>query len=250
MKLRSISVAVALSLGSLAACSSQDSKDTQITVLAAASLKVPFTELAQQFETDNPGTTVRFNFAGSSDLVAQLQQGAPGDVLATADEATMKSAETDGLTTAPTIFTSNSMTVAVSADNPGDVTGLSSLAEPALNVVVCAPQVPCGAATTRIEEASGIDIDADSEESSVTDVLNKVATGEADAGIVYLSDVATQGGSVIAIDIPAEVNTTNKYSIAVLSEAADGQAAQQFVDLVTRPEGQQILAEAGFGQTD
>lgn len=247
MKLRSISVALTVAISLLAACSSQPG-DTQITVLAAASLKVPFTEIAETFEREHPGTTVRFNFAGSSDLVAQLQQGAPGDVLATADEATMRAAQTAGLTSTPAIFTSNSMTIAVPMDDPGNVKSLSSLADPNLNVVVCAPQVPCGAATTRIQGASGITIDADSEEASVTDVLNKVATGEADAGIVYLSDVASQGGSVMAIDIPTDFNTTNKYPIAALSDAADGQVAQEFVDLVTGPEGQRSLKNAGFGQ--
>jgi molybdate transport system substrate-binding protein len=239
-------VAAALVLGSMTGCSSGD-PDAQITVLAASSLRAPFAQIAEEFQRDNPGTTVRFNFAGSSDLVAQLQQGAPGDVLATADEPTMAMATAEGLTASPTVFATNTMTIVVPIDNPAGVTGLHDLTDPELNVVVCAEQVPCGAATTRIEAASGLEIQADSEETSVTDVLNKVATGEADAGIVYVSDVATQAGSVTAIDIADDVNSTNEYPITVLAASNDQQAASAFVQTVTGPQGQRILTQAGFG---
>jgi molybdate transport system substrate-binding protein len=112
--------------------------------------------------------------------------------------------------------------------------------------VVCADQVPLGAATARIERASGLEIQADSEETSVTDVLNKVATGEADAGIVYVSDVVAEAGSVMAIGIPDDVNSTNQYPIAALTTARDQQAASAFVQTVIGPQGQRILADAGF----
>jgi molybdate transport system substrate-binding protein len=237
-------LAAGVAFAALGGCA-DTADESQITVLAAASLKAPFSEIATRFEASEPGTSVRFNFAGSSDLVAQLQQGAPGDVLATADEPTMAMAE--GLTGTPTIFASNSMTIAVPIDNPGTVTGLQSLASPALDVVVCAPQVPCGAATTRIEAAAGIDILPDSEEASVTDVLNKVATGQADAGIVYVSDVAAADETVTTVEIPAQVNATNRYPIAVLNDAADPQTAEAFVDFVNGQQGQRILRRAGFG---
>jgi molybdate transport system substrate-binding protein len=234
-----------MALASMSGCSGGGNDGTEITVLAASSLTVPFAQIAEQFQRDNPGTTVRFNFAGSSDLVAQLQQGARGDVLATADETTMAKATAEGLTESPTVFASNTMTIVVPADNPAQVTGLTDLTDPDLNIVVCAQQVPCGAATTRIEGASGLEIQADSEETSVADVLNKVATGEADAGIVYVSDVAAQDGSVKAIDIPDDVNSTNEYPIAVLT-SADQPAANAFVQAVTGPGGQRILSDAGF----
>ncbi len=241
-----VAAAGAMVLGLIPGCSGGGNGSAEITVLAASSLRAPFAQIAEEFQRDNPGTTVRFNFAGSSDLVAQLQQGAPGDVLATADERTMAKATSEGLAVSPTVFASNTMTIVVPADNPAGVTGLTDLTDPLLNVVVCADQVPCGAATTRIERASGVEIQADSEETSVTDVLNKVATGEADAGIVYVSDVATRAGSVRAIDIPDDVNSTNQYPIAALTAAQDQQAASGFVQTVTGPQGQRILADAGF----
>lgn len=219
----------------IAGCSSTDSQE--LTVFAAASLKQPFTQLGQRFEADHPGVTVTFNFAGSSDLVSQLQQSAPADVLATADEATM--AQT-GLSALP--FATNSMVIAVPPDNPAGVRDWADLSQ--AQVVVCAPQVPCGTATQKIEQNTGITLQPVSEEASVTDVLNKVATGEADAGIVYVSDVQSAGDKVRGIEIPADVNAVNTYPIAVVSEGA---LATDFVDLVTGPEGQKTLADAGFG---
>lgn len=233
-------------LGLISGCSGGGNTGTEITVLAASSLRAPFTRIAEEFQKDNPGSTVRFNFAGSSDLVAQLQQGAPGDVLATADEPTMAKATAEGLTVTPIVFASNTMTIVVPTGNPAGVSGLTDLTDPRRNVVVCADQVPCGAATARIERASGLEIQADSEETSVTDVLNKVATGEADAGIVYVSDVVAEAGSVMAIGIPDDVNSTNQYPIAALTTARDQQAASAFVQTVIGPQGQRILADAGF----
>lgn len=245
MRVPILAAGLAAAACAVTGCSS--STNSEITVFAAASLKVPFIELAQQYEQDHPGTTVTFNFAGSSDLVAQLQQGASSDILATADEATMDNAAADGLTDSPTLFASNSMMIAVPLDNPGNVKSLASLADPGLRVVLCAPQVPCGAATQRVIRGSGVTIGPDSEESAATDVLNKVSTGEADAGIVYISDAATAGESVRGIDIPTEHNATNLYPIATVAGTDSGLAASEFVDLVTGPRGQRILEDAGFG---
>ncbi len=211
-----------------------------VTVLAASSLKVPFERLETAFEKANPGSQITVNFAGSAELVTQIQQGARADVLATADEATMDSSELTGAQ----IFATNTMSIVVPADNPGNVTGLADLERPELLVVVCAPQVPCGAATSRIEASSGIDIWADSEESSVTDVLGKVRTGEADAGIVYASDVQAASPQVKAISIPVRYNTVNRYPIALVSEDPQARA---FIDLVLSPQGRRVLRETGFG---
>jgi molybdate transport system substrate-binding protein len=222
----------------ISGCSPQPSPDT--TVFAASSLKPAFEQLAALLEQEDGTAEVAFNFAGSADLVAQIQQGARADVLATADESTMTAA---GLP-ATTIFATNTMTIVVPADNPGDVQTLSDLADPDLLVVVCAPQVPCGAATVRVEDASGVDIATDSEEGSVADVLGKVRSGQADAGVVYTSDVATAGSDVRGIDIPQAVNTVNRYPIAVLG---DDPLARRFVDLVLSEQGRAVMRDAGFG---
>ena len=134
------------------------------------------------------------------------------------------------------------MTIVVPAGNPGGVHGLSDLADPDLFVVICAPQVPCGAATATIEQASGVRISADSEESAVSDVLGKVRSGQADAGIVYASDLVTAGEGVEQVIIPAAVNATNAYLIAAVTPAG-----RQFVDLVLSDAGQTVLRDDGFG---
>ncbi len=239
----------------LAGCSSDSSTPaesspaaTEVTIFAAASLKATFTELGTQFEAAHPGTTVKFNFAGSSDLVAQLQQGAPADAFASADEANMdKAADADLLAAEPVIFATNSMIIAVPPDNPANITEWDDLANDDVQVVVCAPEVPCGAATVRVEENTGVELQPVSEEDSVTDVLNKVATGEADAGIVYITDVQAAGDSVEGIEIPAKGNAVNSYPIAVVANSTQAELAQEFQDLVVGPEGQKVMAEAGFG---
>ena len=237
----------------LAGCSSDSSTPaesspaaTEVTIFAAASLKATFTELGTQFEAAHPGTTVKFNFAGSSDLVAQLQQGAPADAFASADEANMDKAA-DLLAAEPVIFATNSMIIAVPPDNPANITEWDDLANDDVQVVVCAPEVPCGAATVRVEENTGVELQPVSEEASVTDVLNKVATGEADAGIVYITDVQAAGDTVVGIEIPAKGNAVNSYPIAVVANSTQAELAQEFQDLVVGPEGQKVMAEAGFG---
>jgi len=225
----------------LAGCSSSG-QDT-LTVFAASSLKNTFTELGKQFEADHPGTTVTFNFAGSSDLVAQLQQGAPADVFASADEANMQKA--GDLVKSPTNFATNSMMVAVPPGNPASIQKFADLAD--AQVVVCAPEVPCGAATEKIEQNSGVTLKPVSEEASVTDVLNKVTTGEADAGVVYVTDVQAAGDKVQSIKIPTDVNAVNTYPIAVVAGSEQTTLAQDFANLVTGPEGQKVMSDAGFG---
>jgi len=162
----------------------------KIMVFAAASLKKTFTDIGEQFKTDNPGASVEFSFAGSSDLVTQLTQGAPADVFASADTKNMDKAAQAGLLAGdPVNFASNTLTIAVTPGNPKKIASFKDLTQQGLNVVVCAPQVPCGSATQKVEQATGVTLNPVSEESSVTDVLNKVTTGEADAGLVYVTDV-------------------------------------------------------------
>ncbi len=218
-------------------------------MFAAASLKTTFTELGQQFESSHVGTKVTFSFAGSSDLVTQIQQGAPADVFASADTKNMDKATADNLAKGePVNFASNTLEIAVPPDNPAKITTFADLAEDGVKVVICAPQVPCGSATQKVETATGVSLEPVSEESSVTDVLNKVTSGEADAGLVYKTDVESAGDKVLGVPFPESSEAVNVYPIAVLTASKDANLSQEFVDLVTGTEGQQVLTDAGFGK--
>jgi len=218
-----------------------------VTVFAAASLKSTFTELGARFEKDNPGTSVTFNFAGSSDLVAQLTQGAPADVFTSADTNNMTKAVDAGLLTSdPVNFALNTLTIVTPPGNPKGIASFADLASPGTQVVVCAPQVPCGSATEKVEQATGVALTPVSEESAVTDVLGKITSGQADAGLVYVTDANGAGDKVTAIPFPESSGAVNTYPIAVLKESTNPAAAQKFVDLVTGPQGREVLAAAGF----
>ncbi len=253
MRRRAAALGSVLLLVAAVACASGEAGDrepsgaTTLTVYAAASLTETFTELGGLFEADHEGVEVTFAFGGSSDLVAQLQQGAPGDVLATADAASMRQAVDDGLLGGnPVDFASNTLQIAVPPDNPAGVASLRDLAAPGVQVVVCAPQVPCGSATGKVEDAAGVDIDAVSEEQSVTDVLDKVRTGEADAGLVYVTDVRAAGGRVRGVSFPESSVGVNTYPIGFLEDAKHQDLAREFIELVTGDVGRRILAAAGF----
>jgi molybdate transport system substrate-binding protein len=221
----------------------------KIMVFAAASLKQTFTDIGEQFKTDNPGASVEFSFAGSSDLVTQLTQGAPADVFASADTKNMDKAAQAGLLAGdPVNFASNTLTIAVAPGNPKKIASFKDLTQQGLNVVVCAPQVPCGSATQSVEKATGVTLNPVSEESSVTDVLNKVTTGEADAGLVYVTDVKGAGDKVAAVAFPEAAGAVNTYPIAVLKESKNPELARKFVDLVTGESGQKVLSAAGFAK--
>ena len=216
-------------------------------MFAAASLKATFTEIGTIFQTENPGSTVTFNFAGSSDLVTQLTAGAPADVFASADTNNMTKATTANLVSGtPVNFASNILTIVTPPGNPAGITGFADLAKPGLSVVVCAPQVPCGAAAATVETNTGVDITPVSEENSVTDVLGKVTSGQADAGLVYVTDAKNAGDKVTEVTFPEAAAVVNVYPIATLTAATQPALATKFVDLVTGPEGQQVLAAAGF----
>jgi len=239
-------VVVSCSSGSSTASSTTSAAGT-LTVFAAASLKATFTELGTIFQTENPGSTVTFNFAGSSDLVPQLTAGAPADVFASADTNNMTTATTASLVSGtPVDFASNILTIVTPPGNPAGITGFADLANPDMSVVVCAPQVPCGAATATVETNTGVDITPVSEENSVTDVLGKITSGQADAGLVYVTDAKTAGDKVLELPFPEAAAVVNVYPIATLTAATQPELATRFVDLVTGPEGQQVLAAAGF----
>lgn len=218
-----------------------------LTVFAAASLKATFTQIGTIFQTDNPGSTVRLNFAGSSDLVTQLTAGAAADVFASADQANMTKALAANLVSgAPVNFASNILTIVTSPGNPSGITGFADLARPGLTVVVCAPQVPCGASAAKVEASTGVTLTPVSEENSVTDVLGKITSGQADAGLVYVTDAKNAGAKVTQVDLPEAAAVVNVYPIATLTAATQPALATKFVDLVTGPQGQQVLAAAGF----
>ncbi len=251
-------LAVALSATVLmAGCSSDDdgnstsgpggegADEVTLTVFAAASLKNGFTALAEQFSEDNPTIEVRFNFDGSQALVTQIRQGAPADVIATADETNM--AKLDGAVDDPRIFATNVLTIVTQPGNPKNIQGLADLTRSDVSTVICAAAVPCGVATAKVEETSGVDIEPVSEETAVTGVLTKVQTGQADAGLVYVTDATGAGETVTAVSDPAFTSVVNAYPIGVVAASENKQASQKFVDLVLGARGAALLQSMGFG---
>ena len=215
-----------------------------LVVFAAASLQQTFTQLGDALMAQNPGLHVTFSFAGSSSLAAQLQQGAPADVFAAANTSTMKAAS--DVTDPPVVFAHNTLEIAVPKGNPGHVTGLADLARPELKIALCAPEVPCGSAAVAVFAAAGLTPAPDTYEQDVTATLTKVRLGEVDAALVYRTDVRSAGDSVQGIDFPQAAAARNDYPIATLARAPDRAAADAFVALVLSPQGQRVLADAGF----
>ena len=239
-------VALLLTAGCASGGTGTAAGDTTLTVFAAASLTATFEEIGAEFERTHEGVDVAFSFAGSSDLVAQVQEGAPADVVASADEATMARLTAGGLTAAdPVAFASNTLQIVVPAGNPADVSGLADLTGD-LDVVVCAPEVPCGDAARRVAARADVTLTPVSEERSVTDVLAKVTTGEADAGLVYVTDVAAAGDAVEGVAFPEAAAAVNVYPIAAVAGSPHAELAAEFVDLVRAGPGQRILRDAGF----
>lgn len=219
-----------------------------VTVYAAASLKATFTKLANEFEAANPGTKVALSFAGSSDLVTQITQGAPADVFASADTKNMtKLSDAKLLDGTAKNFATNVLTIAVPPSNPASISSFADLAKPRVKVVVCASQVPCGSAAQTIEKATGTTLKPVSEESSVTDVLGKVSSGEADAGLVYVTDVKGAGDKVKGITFPESDKAVNTYPIGTVGTSKNKDLAAAFIALVTGSEGKEVLGDAGFG---
>ena len=219
-----------------------------LTVFAAASLTATFTELSHDFEAAHPGAKVNFDFGGSSDLVSQLQNGAPADVFASADQANMTKATNSGLAAGtPQVFATNVLEIAVPPSNPAGIHTFQDLTKPGVRLVVCAQQVPCGSATQKAAKAAGLSLKPVSEEQSVTDVLGKVISGDADAGLVYVTDVKGAGGKASGVKFPESSSAVNSYPIVALRESANAALAQEFVDFVRGSQGQKVLGDAGFG---
>lgn len=248
-------LAVGAALVALAACSSpeQTAPDPSgvrgsITVFAAASLTGVFGAIADEFTAAHPGTTVTFNFAGSSTLAAQLDQGAPADVFAAASPATMATVTQAGHAAGePVVFARNQLVIAVAKGNPLGIAGLTDLTRPGVAVALCAPQVPCGAAATTAIDTAGIAITPVSFEENVRAALSKVALGEVDAALVYRTDTAGTD-EVDAVEFPESAAAVNDYLIAVLREAPNPAGGQAFVAFVQSPAAAALLRQHGFQQ--
>jgi molybdate transport system substrate-binding protein len=219
-----------------------------LTVFAAASLTEVFNELEPRFEQVHPGVDVVFNYGASSDLAQQIVNGGPADLFAAANTSTMKTVSDAGLLDGgSTVFATNVLEIVTPPGNPAGITSFADLARPGLKVVVCAPQVPCGAAADKIEQATGVTLNPVSEEPDVKSTLGKVTTGNADSGLVYATDVRAAGDDVQGIEFPEATQAVNSYPIAVIAKAPAADLARAFQELVTGAEGRAVLGSAGFG---
>lgn len=220
---------------------------TDLTVLAAASLTDVFSTAGAAYEKSHPGVHLKFSYAGSQQLAAQVKQGAPADVLATADTVTM-----DGLkgqtVGKQALFAKNRLVIAVDKGNPKKVKALKDLADSKLKVVLAAPQVPVGRYARQVLDKQKLHLKPVSEETDVRSVLSKVELGEADAGIVYRTDADTAPGKVTAVDIPDKQNAVAQYPASALKESAHKPQAEAFVAWLKSPRAQSILRKAGFQQ--
>jgi len=219
-----------------------------ITVSAAASLTEAFTALGDRFERRNPRADVTFNFGSSSSLVSQIQAGAPADVFAAADLATMDRLVADGeVATTPTPFARNTMVIAVKPGNPEELTGVDDLAD-AGTISLCGAAAPCGVYAARVLERAGVTVPERriTRGADARATVGAVARGDAAAAIVYVTDVEAAGRSVAAVAIPAAQNVIAVYPIAPLAASSNRRLARAFVDFVTSPAGQRTLAAYGF----
>jgi molybdate transport system substrate-binding protein len=221
---------------------------TTLTVLAASSLTEAFGALVPAFEAAHPGVDVRARFGASSALAAQIESGGPGDVVVTADEATMSGLVRDGRAATALVVARNRLAIVVEKGNPKRVGGLADLARDDLVVVLCAPEVPCGRYARLALDRAGVTVRPRSLEENVKAVVAKVTLGEADAGIVYTTDVRAAAGeadgvSIAGADDPALLAT---YPAAVAAGSKAGDAAREFVEFLASPRGQRLFARAGF----
>ncbi|MFF1273302.1 molybdate ABC transporter substrate-binding protein [Streptomyces marokkonensis] len=247
----------AIALLTLSACSPSGSGSSSgsggedvsgtVTVFAAASLKEGFTELGERFERKHPGARVTFNFSGSDSLAAGINNGAPADVFAAASARTMRLVTDEGHTAgSPGTFVRNRLQIATEPGNPHRIDSLRDLTAPGLKVVLCDRTVPCGAAARTALTAAGVGLTPASYEQDVRSALTKVELKEADAAVVYRTDVRAAGDKVEGVEFPESAEAVNDYPIARLENAPNPSAAKAFVELVRSEEGRNVLGEAGF----
>ena len=239
----------------LAACgasppesASSSTQSSTITVAAAASLTEVFTQIGKDFEATKPGTTVIFSFGSSATLASQIAEGAPLDVFAAANPATMQAVTDVGAADPPINFVSNTLQIAVPKGNPGRITGLKDFADKSKKIAICAPQVPCGTAAVKVFATAKIRPAPDTLEQDVKATLQKVASDEVDAALVYRTDVIAAREAVEGLEFSEAQRAVNVYPIAVLKGSISAAAAQQFVDYVMSADGQAVLRKAGFGK--
>lgn len=242
-----IALAVFGLVGASCGSDSSTSVSGDITVLAATSLTAAYTEIGEAFKTEHPDANVVLSFDASSALVTQINEGAPADVFASADEANMKKlTDTGGNAGEPQIFATNSLQVIVGTGNPKGISGVADLAKPDLLYVTCAPEVPIGKYAAQVLTAANVTVTPVSFEQNVKGIVTKVTAGEADAGIVYKTDVIAAGSAAEGVDIPADINVTAKYPVVATKNAPNPAGAQAFVDFVLSEQGRKILASYGF----
>jgi molybdate transport system substrate-binding protein len=218
-----------------------------VIVFAAASLNGAFDKLGDQFEQQHPGVTLKFNYAGSSSLATSLTQGAKADLFASANTSNMDTVTKDSLAAGkPVVFAKNKLEIMVNKGNPMHITTVSDLSKSSVKVAVCAPAVPCGSYSKDVFQKAGVTVTPASEESSVSGVVTKVSLGEADAGIVYVTDVKAAGDKVTGVPIPADDNVIADYPIVKLKDAPNSAAATAFLTYVESPAGRQVLDDYGF----
>jgi len=223
---------------------SASGSSNEIKVFAAASLTAAFTKLGERYSSANGGTKVTFNFAGSQALATQIQQAAPADVFASADIPSMDKVK--DLVGTPQNFASNLLAIVVEKGNPKGVKGLDDLASPDLKVVLAAEEVPAGKYAKQVLDKAGVSVSPVSQEDNVKAVVTKVSLGEADAGIVYVTDVTAGGDKVEGVDIRDDQNVMATYPIATVKASKAQGKAKAFMDLVLSADGQQVLKEYGF----
>jgi molybdate transport system substrate-binding protein len=218
-----------------------------VSVFAAASLSGSFTAIGNSFQGANPGVTVKFNYAGTPTLVTQIEQGAPADVFASADTTNMDRLKSDGFTTGtPQVFAHNELEIVVAPGNPKGITGLADLAKPGLIYITEAPTVPAGKYALQALKMAGVTVTPKSLETDVKSVISKIELGEADAGIVYTTDVTAAGAKVQGVAIPAAENVIATYPIVAVKASANLTAANAFIAYVLSAAGQSKLQSFGF----
>jgi molybdate transport system substrate-binding protein len=247
-------IAAAAGVALLAGCAApspgpadSDALTGTVTILAAASLTESLDELASRFEEEHPSVDVVISYGGSSALAEQIISGSPADIFFSANESTMTTVTDAGLTVDPTVLLTNVLEIAVPAGNPGGVTGLADFANADLTIALCDPAVPCGSAAEKLFAATGITPSVDTLEADVKAALTKVSLGEVDAALVYVTDVQAAGDEVEGIEVPEAADVVNTYPISLLTDAADADLAQAFIDFVSSAEGLEVFSDAGFG---
>ena len=216
----------------------------KLTVLAAASLSESFKELGAAFEASHPGSKVTFSFDSSAALAAQANNDAPADLFASADQANMRRVIDAGNATGPKVFAHNKLAIIVAKGNPGRIKSLADFTK--VSFVLCAPEVPCGKYGVEALGKAGVKATPRSLETNVKGVVQKVTSGEVDAGIGYVTDAKAAAASASGIEIPDAQNVIAEYPMAVLEQSANPTLAQAFIDFVLGAEAQAVLAKYGF----